>query len=206
MESNCSRKEPAFVTGAMSKKVGTAIEESAVIGNDATHPSFSLERKMRKDKKTGKTAARTKRRKKKKSEKFVRLSLELIKSKAYHNLTPSAARMLIQFLAKPGEAFGIPLSDPQAYQVTFNFTYTEAAKLQCQRATFIKVVEALVWQGFVDPVRRGGVFHGKKVCSLFRLSQRWRAYGTASFRPVDYRRWAVTGGRETMPPQQQKDK
>jgi hypothetical protein len=62
-----------------------------------------------------------------------------------------------------------------------------------------------VWHGFVDPVRQGGVFHGKKVSSLFKLSQRWKAYGTSSFRPVDYRRWAVTGGRETMPPEQQED-
>lgn len=195
-------------------------EESTIRRNDEiapARPSLTFEKSIAKNsdareigehKKTGgrSTRVRAKKRKKKKSEKFVRLSLELIKSKAYLNLTPSAARMLIQFLAKPGEAFGIPLSDPQVYHATFNFTYTEAAKLQCQRATFIKVVEALVWQGFVDPVRRGGVFHGKKVCSLFKLSQRWRAYGTASFRPVDYRRWAVTGGRETMPPQQQKDK
>lgn len=210
MESNCSRKEPASVTGAMSRKVGSAIEENTVIGNDATRPSFTLERKMRipgsrkmrKDKKIGKAAARTKRRKKK-SEKFVRLSLELIKSKAYLSLTPSAARMLIQFLARPGEAFGIALSDPQAYQVTFNFTYTDAGKLRCSRSTFLSVIEALVEHGFLDPVKRGGVYNGRKVSSVFRLSQRWKAFGTSGFHAVNYRRWAVTGGRETFAPAQE---
>jgi hypothetical protein len=188
-------------------------EENTIRRNDEiapARPSLTSERetmipesrKLRGGKKTGKTAARTKRRKKR-SEKFVRLSLELIKSKAYLTLTPSAARMLIQFLAKPGEAFGIPLSDPQSYQATFNFTYTDAGKLRCSRSTFLAVIEALVEHGFLDPVKRGGVYNGRKVSSVFRLSQRWKAFGTSGFHPVNYRRWAVTGGRETFAPVQE---
>ena len=192
-------------------------EENTIRRNDEiapARPSLTLERKtaktkriselrkMRGEKRTGKTAAKAKR-KKKRSEKFVRLTLELIKSEAYLDLPPSAARMLIQFLAKPGEAFGIALSDPQAYEVTFNFTYTEASKIGCARATFLTVIEALVRHGFIDPVKRGGVFDGKKVSSVYRLSQRWKAYGTPGFRSKDYRRWAVTAGRETIPPVQE---
>lgn len=192
-------------------------EENTIRRNDEiapARPSLTLERKtaktkriselrkMRGEKRTGKTAAKAKR-KKKRSEKFVRLTLELIKSEAYLDLPPSAARMLIQFLAKPGEAFGIALSDPQAYEVTFNFTYTEASKIGCARATFLTVIEALVRHGFIDPMKRGGVFDGKKVSSIYRLSQRWKAYGTPGFRSKDYRRWAVTAGRETIPPVQE---
>jgi hypothetical protein len=179
-------------------------------------PSLSLERRLAKalmqsearkcrgERKTGKATPPVRRkRRRKRSEKFVRLTLELIKSEAYLDLPPSAARMLIQFLAKPGEAFGIALSDPQAYEVTFNFTYTEASKIGCARATFLTVIEALVRHGFIDPMKRGGVFDGKKVSSIYRLSQRWKAYGTPGFRSKDYRRWAVTAGRETIPPVQE---
>lgn len=188
-------------------------EENIIRRNDEiapARPALSLEkktaktkriselRKMRGEKRTGKTAAKAKKRKKR-SEKFVRLALELIKSEAYLDLPTSAARMLVHFLAKPGEAFGIALSDPQAYEVTFNFTYSEANNIGCARATFLTVIEALVKHGFIDPVKRGGVFDGKKVSSVYRLSQRWKAYGTPGFRSKDYRRWAVTAGRETTP-------
>ncbi|OPY02417.1 MAG: hypothetical protein A4E60_01048 [Syntrophorhabdus sp. PtaB.Bin047] len=175
-------------------------------------PSLSLERRLAKalkgsearkrrgETKTGKaTRPVRKKRRRKRSEPFVRLTLELIKSKAYRDLPPSAAKMLVHFLSRPGEAFGIPLSDRQAYETTFSLTYSEASKLGCARATFLAVVEALVGHGFLDPVRRGGVYNGRKVSSVYRLSQRWMAFGTSGFRPVNYRRWAVTGGGETSP-------
>ncbi len=190
------------------------IAENTIRTNDeivTARPSLTFEKSIAKDsdarkigehKKTAKrsTRVRAKKRKKKRSEKFVRLTLELIKSRAYLDLAPSAARMLVHFLAKPGEAFGIALSDPQAYEVTFNFTYGEASKIGCARATFLTVIEALVRHGFIDPVKRGGVYNGRKVSSVFRLSQRWRAYGTPGFCLRDYRKWAVTASWETIPP------
>ncbi len=157
--------------------------------------------KTRVDKKAGKRGTRLRAKKRrKKREPFVRLTLELIKGKAYRELPPSASKMLVHFLSRPGEAFGIPLSDRQAYEVTFNFTYGEASKIGCARATFLTVIEALVRHGFIDPVKRGGVYNGRKVSSVFRLSQRWRAYGTPGFCLRDYRKWAVTASWETIPP------
>lgn len=189
------------------------IEENAIRINDeivTTRPSLTIEEgmgkkseagKTRVDKKVGKrgTRLRAKKRRKKRSEPFVRLTLELIKGKAYRDLPPSAAKMLVHFLSRPGEAFGIPLSDRQAYEMTFNFTYSEANKIGCARATFLTVIEALVRHGFIDPVKRGGVYDGKKVSSVYRLSQRWKAYGTPGFRLRDYRRWAVTASWEIVP-------
>ncbi len=189
------------------------IEENTIRTNDeivTARPSLTIEERMAKkseagktrvDKKAGKRGTRLRAKKRrKKREPFVRLTLELIKGKAYRELPPSASKMLVHFLSRPGEAFGIPLSDRQAYEVTFNFTYGEASKIGCARATFLTVIEALVRHGFIDPVKRGGVYNGRKVSSVFRLSQRWRAYGTPGFCLRDYRKWAVTASWETIPP------
>ena len=77
--------------------------------------------------------------------------------------------------------------DPKFYETHFEFTYTEANKFGCARRTFYNVLLQLVKKGFIDPVYKGGLRGGGLTSSKFKLSKRWKYYGTGSFVDVDFR-------------------
>jgi hypothetical protein len=117
---------------------------------------------------------------------FVPLLWATLNHKAYKALPPSAAKLLPYFLGK----IQIPFRDHEYYKRTFNFTYSEAKNYGCARKTFYNVVTALVQYGFIDPVKRGGLRGLCMTASIFKLSDRWKQYGTDAFREV---RWGTFG-------------
>jgi len=110
---------------------------------------------------------------------FVQMHWMLLNSKAYKALPPTAGKMLPYFLGK----VKLPdnFRDPAYYRTTFTFTYTEGQTYGCSRKTFYEVLRALMRYGFIDPVKKGGLRGYSRTSSVFKLSDRWKHYGTAAF-------------------------
>jgi hypothetical protein len=108
---------------------------------------------------------------------FVPLTWELLNSPAYKKLSHSSAKLLPLFLGKVKRS----LRDAQYLQDTFTFTFSEGHAFGYARKTFYRVVQALSEAGFIDIVEVGGLRGAGKTASRFKLSNRWRDYGKASF-------------------------
>jgi hypothetical protein len=117
---------------------------------------------------------------------FVPLLWATLHSKAYKDLPPSTAKLFPYFIGK----VHVNPRNPEYYNTTFTFTYSEAENYGCSRRTFYGVVSALMQYGFIDPVKRGGLRGMNMTSSIFKLSDRWKDYGNASFVEV---RWATFG-------------
>ena len=104
---------------------------------------------------------------------YVALPWDMLNHKAYIKLPPTAKGMLPYFLGK----VKIPCTDPQYYYVEYLLTYKEAVHLGCARRTFTRIIITLIEHGFIDPVH-----WGVKNSSIFRLSKRWKMFGTAAFK------------------------
>ena len=112
---------------------------------------------------------------------FVALTWELLNSKAYKDLTPTAKGVLPYFLGKIKR----PLQDPQYYQENFIFPYAEAVKLGYAKKTFYRAINSLYQFGFVDIIEIGGLRGSGKTSSKFKLANRWKGYGLFSFQKAD---------------------
>ena len=109
---------------------------------------------------------------------FVPLTWEMLNSKAYIGLKYSTAKALPYFLGK----VKVPYSDPQKHLIEFSFSYAEALKYRFAIGTHHRVISELMEKGFIDPVSKGGLRGGGLSSSLFRLSERWKTYGTPNFK------------------------
>ncbi len=68
------------------------------------------------------------------------------------------------------------------FRVSFSMTYPEARKHGLATATFWSALIQLKKVGFIDCIQPGGLTCGDgKAPSIFRLSQRWKKYGTPDF-------------------------
>ena len=114
---------------------------------------------------------------------FVPLIWDMLNSKAYKDLPPSAAKALPYFLGKVQVSY----NDPQKYLTDFSFSYTEARKYGFANSTHHRIISELIQKGFIDPVDKGGLRGGGLTSSLFRLSKRWVNYGTNKF--IDREEW-----------------
>lgn len=108
---------------------------------------------------------------------FVRLTWKMIEGKAYIELPSSAKAMLPYFLKKVKKSDW----DPGYYNTHFVFPYSEAIRYGCAKRTFFRVIAALVENGFIDPVERGGLRGTGLSSSTFKLSDRWKKYGSGDF-------------------------
>jgi len=113
---------------------------------------------------------------------------ELLQSKAFKELSPSAMRVLLRFLQKRKwwkEGKGV-----RARIVYENsglaFTYEEAAWIGIRNTAFFEAVKRLIGVGFVDVEHQGGAY-GKDF-SRYAISERWRDYGTENFKKVEKKR------------------
>lgn len=114
---------------------------------------------------------------------FVGVDRLLLESQAYRSLPPTAGKMLPYFLGKMKSL----LSTAETYYSTsFTFTFAEGRKYGCTKKTFYRVICALVQFGFIDPCVKGGIFQQGHVSSLFKLSKRWKRYGTAAFEIISW--------------------
>ncbi len=114
---------------------------------------------------------------------FVALTWEMLNSKAYKDLSSSPAKALPYFLGKVKTGF----NDPQRYLTSFSFSYSEGKRLGFATATFSKTIQTLTSFGFIDPVYSGGLRGYGFSVSLFRLSERWKNYGTKEFKEVNWK-------------------
>lgn len=114
---------------------------------------------------------------------FVALTWELLNSRAYQDLTCSAAKALPYFIWKVKRS----PRDPARYDAEIKFSYTEAESHGFARATFSKVIQNLVKIGFIDPIDKGGLCSDGKSYNIFKLSRRWEKYGTDTFQPMDWK-------------------
>ncbi len=108
---------------------------------------------------------------------FVALTWQLLNSKAYEELRPSAAKSLPYFLGKVLTTY----TDPARYQIEFDFSYKEGRRRGFANTTHYRNICDLIEKGFIDPVSRGGLRGGGLSSSTFRLSKRWETYGTCQF-------------------------
>ncbi|MGD9687844.1 MAG: hypothetical protein AB7U43_12830, partial [Desulfobacter sp.] len=96
---------------------------------------------------------------------FVGLTWELLNSKAYKELTPSAAKAAPYFYGK-ARAKG-----PNANRASgiFEFSYEEATRFGFAKRTFARVITELVSKGLVDMAGYGGLRGNCKTTNKFRL-------------------------------------
>lgn len=116
---------------------------------------------------------------------FVALTWEILNSKAYKDLSPSAAKVLPYFLGKPKFNY----NDPQRYREEFSLSYREANKYGFAIGTHHRNLTVLIEKGFIDPVDKGGLRGLGRSCSLFTLSWRWKEYGRPGFEKIQWRQF-----------------
>ena len=101
-----------------------------------------------------------------------------LRSRAYQELTGNAAKVYPYFKKIHGI---LKKKSGDNYNGIFDFTYTEAEKYGFARQTFKRSIDNLIGNGFIDIVKQGG----KRGCGMsnskYRLSERWRDYGTSAF-------------------------
>jgi len=118
---------------------------------------------------------------------------ELIDSKAYMELSGTAAKVLIWFLRRR-QVSKVGRKGKQKWSIINNgkivFSYAEAEnKYGLTRPRFARAINDLIEKGFIDIAHHGGGMMGD--CTLYAISERWRYYGTDQFisqsRPKDTR-------------------
>ena len=129
--------------------------------------------------------ARVPKKKHKRGPGFVPLFLDTINSQAYIKLRYSAKSLFPYMRAKVKTDF----YDPDRYQITFEFSYTEARRYGFSNDTTEKALRQLIWIGFIDPVSKGGLRGYGKSASTYKLSDRWELYGTQAHVSVDWDEW-----------------
>ncbi len=125
------------------------------------------------------------RRKKKKekysiNDQFVALTFKMIESDAYKRLTEAGLKTLVLFLKKVRTYHPV-----ERYEYQFPFTFPEAKKNGISNSSFDRALTQLVELGFIDCTVKGGIRSDGKSYSYYRLSKRWKDYGTPSFQ----KRW-----------------
>jgi hypothetical protein len=115
---------------------------------------------------------------------FVPLTWEILNSRAYIELPPSAAKALPYFIGKNGKSQREEGAD---YCGEIEFTYGEAIRLGFANRTFSRVIQGLTTMGFLDPAAHGGLRGFCKSTNKFKLSLRWRDYGKPSFEKKEWK-------------------
>jgi len=118
---------------------------------------------------------------------------EMFYSEAWHALgrSASAINTLLRCLQKrKWENQKINRKNVRIYTNDgFTFPYHEAAGLKIAGTTqYWKNLRKLVEVGFLDPVHQGGWFtknEKAKDYSVYKFSDRWRAYGTPDFQKIE---------------------
>lgn len=114
---------------------------------------------------------------------FVPLTWQMLNSQAYKELPASAAKALPYFLGKVKVGY----NDLQKYHIEFSLSYTEAQRFSFAVAIYYRVIENLTKYGFIDPIDKGGLRSRNRSYNLFRLSMRWKLYGTSEFERIEWR-------------------
>lgn len=127
-------------------------------------------------------------RKKYKLNRKVWMEPEMVQSSVFMSLSKSAMWVLLRFLQK------ITWSEVRqgrrkvrVYKTTgLVFTYAEAKAFGISESTFWRAIKRLVEKGFLDIEHQGGAYGPDY--SRYKLSDRWKKYGTPEFKVVEKRR------------------
>lgn len=116
---------------------------------------------------------------------FVPLLLDIINSIAYISMSHSARGLLPYLMAK----VKLAITHPERHEFEFSFSYSEGRKYRFSNDTIEKSLYQLIHRGFIDPVSLGGMRGLGKTTSTFKLSERWKHYGTSNHKPIDWKKW-----------------
>ena len=110
---------------------------------------------------------------------------DMMISEAFRTLPLTAMWVLLRFTQKV-KWFDSRIAGQKQRVYEYNgltFTYAEANHYGLSNATFYRAIRTLVGRGFIDVEHRGGTFgHGEiKDYSRFKMSNRWRKWGTDKF-------------------------
>lgn len=109
---------------------------------------------------------------------FTPIFNEILDSQAFRELPGNAAKGFLYFKWIHG-MLGYKLGDD--FNGIFDLTYSEAEKFGFARKTFSRIITELCDKGFINIVVQGG----KRGCGMsnskYKLSDRWRDYGTSTF-------------------------
>lgn len=114
------------------------------------------------------------------------LSPEMIYSRAFNTLSPTALRVLIRLLQKRHwEKTGKRRKADIKYTNSgLIFTYAEAVCFGIPHASFNRAIKELVAKGFLVIEHQGGSFvQGNKDPSIYSLIDDFKHYGTSIFKP-----------------------
>lgn len=120
---------------------------------------------------------------------FIRMSFELLHSEAYKELTYSPALKVLNFFhEKIRFQVNKERRGKKKYTVVndgeIDFTYREALFRGLASHKFRKALVELHRLGFIEVKKPGSALKGD--WSVFRLSDRWREYGTPSFQKLEF--------------------
>lgn len=109
---------------------------------------------------------------------FIWILYDEMDSVAFKALPGNAAKALTYFRRIDGR---LKKKYGDDYNGVFDFTYSEARKFGFAKSTFSRIITELSSKGFIDIVKQGG----KRGCGMsnsrYRLSERWREFGTKVF-------------------------
>lgn len=105
---------------------------------------------------------------------FVALTMDMLNSTAYKDLTFAAGKLLPYFLCKVKKGF----NDPERYSTVFTFSFPEAKRYGFATATFFRAYNELAEKGFIEIAEKGGLRGTGKSCNKYLLSKAWNNYMT----------------------------
>lgn len=112
---------------------------------------------------------------------FIVIENDMFCSSAFKSLSAQGMWVLLRFLQKREWNRKGKKGKWEGYRdLPLAFTYAEAEAFGISTSQFHSIIKRLVEVGFIDVDHQGG-FYGKDY-SRFRLSARWRDYGTPEFR------------------------
>jgi len=120
---------------------------------------------------------------------------EMMESEVYRSLSGKAMWVVQRFHQKmPWEERKVPGSSRKEriyLKDNLAFTYDEAIHFGISRSRFHTIIKELVAKGFIDIDYQGGCY-GRDY-SRYRLSDRWRRWGTPEFKKVTKKRVLQAG-------------
>ena len=117
---------------------------------------------------------------------------EMMESEAFRGLSSKAMWIMLRFMQK--QVWGEMKSGGRKVRVYENsgltFTYNEAEYFGIPGKTFYRGIRTLVERGFLDVEHRGGTFGQGEIkdYTRFKLSDRWKAWGTDDFVHKEFKR------------------
>lgn len=103
----------------------------------------------------------------KKCKRYLRITNNMMESKAWENLTCHAMALFMHIKIK----YNFTNDD------NISFTYVEGKKLM-DKKTFTKAIDKLIDNGFIYIVKQGLL----KECSIYGFSKEWQYYDTTAFK------------------------